>query len=285
MKPGHSLLTIFLILAPPFLALGGAARGSGIPVVDAAHIATSQANHTIDFIEQVLHEANQQTQILNELEQIEQLYEQITQLYEQIEQMDDYLERFGIPEDITDLAGIDGLLGELKKATEGLDIEEKLPEITGEAMFGFDGEGVFAAIGESFQVGGGEVEREAERYKPEDAARETVKQYRDKKTEVIERRDALKAEVASTTEQLRFASTDSEVKKLTGVLVGLQTELQAVDRELDIAGHDAAIRAMENDNQRQAVYKAQVEEEAKRFAEGNRRDVETYKIDTSRYGW
>ena len=281
----NRLTKILVLMVSVPLALLARASASGIPVVDAAHIAANKVAHSIDYIEQVLHEANQQTQILKEIEQIQQLYEQIQQLYTQIEQMDDYLERFGNPEEITDLAGLQNLLGELRKAIEGLDIEEKLPEITGEAMLGHDGEGVFEAIGESFAVGGEAVEREVERYKPEDAARETVAQYREKKTEVIERRDALKKEVAATTEQLRGATTDSEVKKLSGVLVGLQTELQAVDRELDIAAHDAAIRTLENDTQRQAESKATVEEDAKRFAEGNRRDVETYKIDTSRYGW
>jgi hypothetical protein len=55
---------------------------------------------------------------------------------------------------------------------------------------------------------------------------------------------------------LQSAETDSEVKKLSGVLLAQQTELQAVDRELDIARGDAEARVMENENQAQAESKA-----------------------------
>ena len=267
------------------LVLRGHAAASGIPVVDAAHIATNRVSHAIDYVQQVLHEANQQTQILKQVEQIEQLYTQIEQLYSQIEQMDDYLERFGDPKSILGLAGIDRLLDDLSRATDGLDIEARLPDLSGEGMFGFDGNGVFERIEPTVRIGDEEFERDAKRYKPNDAARATIEQYREKKTEVLERRDALRKEIASTAEQLRAAETDSEVKKLSGVLLGQQTELQAIDRELDIARGDAEARAIENANQDDAEAEAEAEAEARRFEVGNRRDLETYKLDRSRYGW
>ena len=265
------------------LTLG--ARASGIPVVDVAHIAANKTSHTIDYIQQVLHEANQQTQIGKQVEQIAQLYEQIEQLYQQIEQMDDYLERFGDPKSILDLGGADELLEQLRKATGGLDIESKLPDLTGEGMFGFDGEGLYQPIQPSIAIDGEEFDREAETYKPNDATRATIEQYRVKKEDVLARRDVLRGEIATTTEQLRAAETDSEVKKLTGILLGQQTELQATDRELDIAIGDAEARAIENQNQEEAASKAEVEADARRFEVGNRRDVETYKLDRSRYSW
>ena len=42
-------------------------------------------SHAVDYVQQVLHEANQQTQILKQVDQITQLYEQIEQRYTQIE--------------------------------------------------------------------------------------------------------------------------------------------------------------------------------------------------------
>ncbi len=279
-SPSTTILTIFALVLP--LSIAGA---GGIPVVDAAHIAVNRTSSAIDYVQQVLHEANQQTQILKQVEQITQLYEQIEQLYTQIAQMDDYLERFGDPESILDLAGIDGLLDELRRSTGGLDIEARLPEITGEGIFGFDGHGVYRPITPSITIDGEESQREAAIYKPNDATRETIEQYRAKKEDVLERRDALREEIAGTTEQLRGAETDSEVKKLTGVLLGLQTELQATDRELDIAQADAEARAIENQNQADAQAKAEAELDARRFEIGNRRDLETYKLDRSPYGW
>ncbi len=273
-----SIITALLVGVSP-------AFSSGIPVVDAAHIAANRVSHTIDYVQQVLHEANQQTQITHQLEQITQLYEQIDQLYQQIEQMDDYLERFGDPKSIVDLAGLDSLLGELGRSTEGLDIETKLPDIIGEDLFGFDGSGIFQPIQPDIVVGKDEVGRDAERYKPEDAARETIHQYREKKAEVMERRDAIRTEIAQTVSAIRSAETDSEVKKLTGVLLGQQTELQAVDQELEIAKGDSEARALENENQRIAEAKARAEETARRFEAANRADLQTYKIDQSRYSW
>lgn len=266
-------------------SLSGTLHAGGIPVIDAAHIASNRVSHAIDYVQQVLHEANQQTQIAKEIEQVTQLYEQIDQLYEQIAQMDDYLERFGDPKSILDLAGVDGLLAELGQATAGLDIEALLPNITGEDFFGFDGSGIFQPIAPTISLGEAEFERDAVRYKPNDAVRATIAQYREKKEDVVERRDQLRGEIVETTGQLQAAETDSEVKKLTGVLLGQQTELQAIDRELDIARGDAEARALENENQTEAEAKARAEESARRFEEGNRADVQTYKIDRSPYGW
>ena len=278
-------LTHFLITVAALAATLTTAKPSGFPVIDVAHIAANQTSHTIDYIQQLLHEANQQTQIVKQVEQITQLYEQIEQLYEQIEQMDDYLERFGDPKSLLDFDGLEELLDSLGQSTDGLDIEGILPEITGEAIFGHDGFGVFQSINPDITIEGETFERDAERYKPNDASRATIEQYREKKANVVERRDALREEIAGTTEQLRSAETDSEVKKLTGVLLGLQTELQATDRELDIARGDAEARAIENANQAEAQAKAEAEEDARRFEVGNRLDVQTYKLDRSPYGW
>ena len=275
----------FLTALTLSLAFHGNANATGIPVVDAAHIASNRASQAIDYVQQVLHEANQQTQILKQIEQIEQLYTQIEQIYTQIEQMDDYLERFGDPASIGNLAGIEALLANLNQATEGLDIEAQLPDLDGQGMFGFDGEGVFQPIEATVTIGEQDFERDAERYKANDAARATIEQYRDKKAHILERRDALRQEIAATAEQLRDAETDSEVKKLSGVLLSQQTELQAVDRELDIARGDAEARALENANQDDAQAKADAEAEARRYEEGNRRDLDTYQLDQSPYGW
>ena len=263
-----------------------AAKAYGpVPVIDAAHMAANQVSNTIDYIQQILHEANQQTQIGNQLEQIAELYTQIEQLYEQIDQMDDYLDRFGDPETILNLAGVGQLTGSLRTATGGLDLEALLPEITGEGFYNYTGEGIFEAIEETFTVADVEFERKPERYKSNDAVRATVEQYREKKADVIARRDTLRKEVASTTDQLKGADTDAEVQKLTGVLIGLQTELHATDRELDIARGDAEARALENANQEAAQAKADGEVQAERIATANHLDVETYKLDQSAYGW
>jgi hypothetical protein len=257
----------------------------GFPVVDVAHIASNRIAHATDYVQQILHEANQQTQILKEIEQIEQLYTQIDQLTTQIAQVDDYLDRFGDPETILDLAGLDELLSQLGQATDNLDVAERMRDVTGRGIFDFSGGGIYKEIKPDMEIDGEEFAREASRYKAEDAVRETVDEFRAKKLEVIERRDILKEEVGSTVEAIRTATTDSEVKKLTGVLLGQQTELQAIDRELEIAASENAARDLENANQRRADAKARAEAEAKRFEVGSLRDLDTYQLDQSIYGW
>jgi hypothetical protein len=281
MKRRMILPSVVIMIALPLNQL----VAGGFPVVDVAHIASNRISWSVDFVEQVLHEANQQTQILKEIEQIEQLYTQIDQLTTQIAQVDDYLDRFGDPESIVDLAGLDGLLDQLGEATDDLDIAERMDEITGAGIFDFDGGGIFEGIAPDIAIDGEVFARETKRYKPEEAVKETVDQYREKKLEVIERRDVLKEEISGTVEGIRDATTDSEVKKLTGVLLGQQTELQAIDQELEIAASENAARDLENANQRRVEAKARAEAEVKRFEVGNQRDLDTYQLDQSRYGW
>lgn len=272
------LLSTLILTSTPLLA-------GGFPVVDVVHIAANKVAHATDYVQQVLHEGNQVTMIAKEVEQIQQLYTQIEQLTTQITQVDDYLDRFGDPEAILDLAGFDGLLDQLGQATDSLDVAERIGDITGEGMFEFDGGGLFESINSEFEIGGEVFERQAERYQAEDAMRETVDEYRTKKLEVIERRDALKEDISSTVTGIQQATTDSEVKKLTGVLLGQQTELQAIDQELEIAATENQARELENANQRRAEAKARAEAEARRFEVSNREDVNLYQLDESSYGW
>ena len=281
MKRRSLLFPIVALLGLPLHSL----TASGFPVVDVAQIAANRVSWATDLAQQVLQEANQQTQIAKQLEQINQLYTQIDQLTTQIAQVDDYLDRFGDPETILDLAGFTELQIQLGQATDHLDVAENLGIIDGVKMFTFDGQGVFEAIKEDITIDGEVFAREAERYKPEDAVRETVDQFRAKKLEVIERRDVIKDEISDSLEAMRTATTDSEVKKLTGVLIGLQTELEAVDRELDIAANENAARALENENQQRLEAKARAEAEVRRFEVGNARDVTMYQLAQSRYGW
>ena len=270
MKTRTPFMPAVIMLSLPFSHI----LAGGFPVVDVAQIASNKLNWATDLAQQVLQEANQQTQIANELEQIAQLYEQIDQLTTQIAQVDDYLDCFGDPETITELVGLDGLLDQLGEATDALDIAERMGDITGAGIFEFDGGGIFQEIDTDIAIDGEVFARDAVRYKPEDAIKETVEQFRGKKLDVIERRDLAREEISSTIEALKEATTDRQ-----------QTELQAIDRELDIAANENAARELENANQRRAEAKARTEAEVRKFEVANRRDVATYQIDQSRYGW
>ena len=52
----------------------------------------------------------------------------------------------------------------------------------------------------------------------------------------------MKAQIAATTDALKAATTDAEVQKLTGVLVGLSSALNNTDYEINQATTSAVVQ-------------------------------------------
>ena len=68
-------------------------------------------------------------------------------------------------------------------------------------------------------------------------------------TDATARRIALKAQIAATTDALRNATTDAEVQKLSGVLVGLSSALNNTDYEIHQATASAIVQDIANRNE------------------------------------
>ena len=243
-----------------FLALTATAA---LPVTDVGLIATNRGNSERDYLEQLLQEANQQTQILR--------------LVEQIRRLDDYLERFGDPATIDKLDGLELLEELLTRAETNKRSEVILAELDGKEVFQPDP--VYRPTSETIVLDGVEAEaRHSERYKPEAAAQRSFSHYREVRSSVLERRNQVKAKIAQVLVRLRGARTSSEVQKLSVLMTGLQTELEAIDREMGFAASEAATRMFENEVQRQVEKKAAVENGRARLREGTRKDARTYRI-------
>ena len=84
---------------------------------------------------------------------------------------------------------------------------------------------------------------------------------------VLQRRQALKDAIASTTEALQSATTASEVQKLTGVLIGQNAALAATDKEIDQAVAVSVEQDIENRNDAQKQAAAEQEEQKAEMVE------------------
>ena len=254
------LLTHIVIL---LLALTLAVRGA-LPVTDAALIATNRANAEREHLEQLVQGANQTTQILH--------------LVDQIRQLDTYLERFGDPGSIRDLEALEDLIGMLDSEELNLPEEDLLDDLEGSEVFAPDP--VYQAPAEKITIGGSDVgDRNLDSYKPQAATGRSVGAYTETRTRVLARRQALRANLSSTLEQVRSADTASEVQKLSVLIDGLRAQLAATDRELEIAATEASMRMLQAELQNQVKRKALVETERARLREGARKDIEIYRID------
>jgi paraquat-inducible protein B len=136
-------------------------------------------------------------------------------------------------------------------------------------------------VGETFTTPSGKtVARTVKGYRPHAAIHRTTQNYTNVFADVQQRRVALKAEIASTTEQLQAATTDAETQKLTGVLVGLNAALAATDKELDQALSLTLVQEAENRNDQDKQARARAEEQQAEFSESLTAYRDTFKLST-----
>jgi hypothetical protein len=153
---------------------------------------------------------------------------------------------------------------------------------TGSDALRYDAGGLYRSIGTTFTTPSGtQLPRAEDVYRKFGAIQQSSLNLQTVTTDVFTRRDALRKDIAKTTEQLQSAKTDAETQKLTGVLVGYNAELAAVDREIEHAATQLAAQDIENraDQERQAT--ARREERRAQIEEGFRRSSEAFRIDTS----
>ena len=120
----------------------------------------------------------------------------------------------------------------------------------------YDANGLFHQIGATFTTpAGNQIQRQTNDYKPNEAINKATANKAAVTANVLQRRKALKADIAATTQALESAATASEVQKLTGVLVGLNGDLAATDKEIDQAVAVSIEQEIENRNdaQKQAL--------------------------------
>ena len=132
----------------------------------------------------------------------------------------------------------------------------------------YNASGLFHSVGTTFTTPNGQsVTRQQATYLPVAAVQKTTDNYLSVSTDATARRIALKAQIAATTDALKSATTDAEVQKLTGVLIGLSSALNNTDYEINQATASAVVQDIANRNDAQRQVEAKKEQQHAEFTE------------------
>lgn len=104
------------------------------------------------------------------------------------------------------------------------------------------------------------------------------KNYLSVASDATARRVALKNQIAATTEQLKGATTDAEVQKLQGVLLGLSAALNNTDYEVNQATTAALVQDIANRNDAQRQIEAQKQQQNAEFTEAIQKYGQTFRL-------
>ncbi|HEX5400414.1 MAG TPA: hypothetical protein VFY06_15305 [Verrucomicrobiae bacterium] len=219
----------------------------------------------INNIQQILDQAEN---IAEYVDMVDNQVQQITQLGNQLQQLEQYNQAFGNPAQILNVTGVSALTSDLTRTPLGQTISAVEITSDGEAALTYDANGLYNQIGATFNTpSGNQIQRNANDYKPNEAINNATLNYSNVTANVLQRRQALKDAIASTTEALQSATTASEVQKLTGVLIGQNAALAATDKEIDQAVDVSVEQDIENRNDRQKQATAEQEEQKAEMVE------------------
>lgn len=216
------------------------------------------------------------------VQSIENQVQQINTLTQQLQQVQAYVKAFGDPEKLTSIVGADQLIGSLRQSGVGQTLGQLQQLSTGVQALGYDANGLYQSLGTSFTTPGGtQVPRAEKLYRQFGAIQQGSQNFQTVTDDVKTRREALRQQIAATTEQLQAATTDAETQKLTGVLVGYNAELQAVDREIDQAAAELTTQDIENRADKERQEQARREERQAQMQEGTQRFGQVFQLDSS----
>jgi hypothetical protein len=245
-----------------------------IASANAQWVVYDPALHTQNIIDEAQNIAKYVQMIDNQVQQINTLTSQLQQLQQ-------YNQVFGNPSKILNLTGFTGLISDLQDTGVGQAVGQLENLAQGVDALQYDANGLYHNVGTTFTTpDGNSVSRTANLYRQFAAVNETTKNFTGVYADVISRRDSLRQDIAATTEQLRAATTASEVQKLTGVLIGLNAELSATDKELDHAASVSIVQNTENQNDEAKQQQARAEEQQAEFSEGIQKYNNTLTLST-----
>src|SRR5213592_3568721 len=159
--------------------------------------------------------------------------QQIRTLTDQLSEFKHYEELFGDPKAVL-LSTVKPLTDDLRKTELGQTLTTLDNAANGAEAMVYNAGGLFHSVGTTFKTANGaSVTRREAPYLPVAAVQKTTDNFLSVSTDATARRIALKEEIARTTTALKSATTDAEVQKLTGVLIGLSSALNRSRR------HDA----------------------------------------------
>ena len=221
---------------------------------------------------------DQAANIAKYVQMIENQVQQIQTLTDQLNEFKHYEDLFGDPKAVL-LSTVQPLVGDLKKTELGQTLTTLENTIsTTDAML-YSASGLFESIGTTFTTPNGQtITRQATPFKAIAAVQKTTDNYLSVSTDAAARRVALKNQIAATTEQLKSATTDAEVQKLQGVLIGLNAALNNTDYEINQATASALVQDIANRNDTQRQVKAQQQQQHAEFTEAIQQYGQKFKL-------
>jgi len=226
-------------------------------------------------IQQIIDTAQEVAQFVT---MVENQVTQIRTLTDQLSEFKNYENLFGNPSQVV-LSTLQPLVNDLTKTELGQTLNTLETTVNaGQAML-YNGEGLFQSVGTTFTTPGGQtITRQQTPYLPVAAVQKTTDNYLSVSTDAAARRVALKDEIAATTEQLKAATTDAEVQKLQGVLIGLSSALNNTDYEINQATGSALVQDIANRNDAQRQIEAQKQQQHAEFSEAVQQYGQTFKL-------
>jgi len=209
---------------------------------------------------------------------IQNQVQQIQSLTDQLNEFKNYEALFGDPKAVL-LSTVQPLIGDLKKTELGQTLTTLESTIsTTDAML-YNASGLFESIGTTFTTPNGQsIKRQTVPFKPIAAVQKTTDNYLSVSTDAAARRVALKNQIAATTEQLKSATTDAEVQKLQGVLIGLTAAFNNTDYEINQATASALVQDVANRNDAQRQIEAKKEQQHAEFTEAVQKYGQTFRL-------
>lgn len=221
---------------------------------------------------------NTAQEIAKYVEMINNQVQQIQTLTDQLNEFKHYEDLFGDPKAVA-LATVQPLVNDLQRTELGQTLTALETTVNaGQAMI-YNGEGLFQSIGTTFTTPGGQkVTRQQTPFLPVAAVQKTTENYLSVASDATARRVALKNQIAATTEQLKAATTDAEVQKLQGVLLGLSAALNNTDYEINQATTAALVQDIANRNDAQRQIEAQKQQQNAEFTEAIQKYGQTFRL-------
>jgi hypothetical protein len=216
-------------------------------------------------VQQILDEAEN---IAKYVEMVNNQVQQIQQLTAQLQQLQQYNKAFGDPSLIVNVNGANALVADLQQPVVGQNFTAVELAANGVGALTYNGNGLYVQIGATFNTpSGNQIQRNTNYYRPYDGVNKATANYTNVTASVLQRRETLKTNIATTTQALQAATTASEVQKLTGVLIGQSAALAATDKEIDQAGTLSMVQDAENRNDTEKQATARNEEQKAEMAE------------------
>ena len=227
-------------------------------------------------------------QILDEAQNIAKYIEMINNQVQQIRTLTDQLSEFkhyenlvGDPKAVL-LSTAQPLTDDLRKTELGRTLTTLESAVNGAEAMRYNAAGLYHTVGTTFKTpNGATVTRLEAPYLPVAAVQKTTDNFLSVSTDATARRIALKGQIAATTDALRNATTDAEVQKLTGVLIGLSSALNNTDYEIHQATASALVQDIANRNEMQRQIEAKKEQQHAEFTEAVQKYGQTFRLMTA----